>query len=232
MNSLSDMTPILSKRESRGGVGAEESSDDEMGSVSFQKKYFVNRCHVKKPFFFPAANIRQKSWRQQWSFIIYFNYFFCDVSSKCYGTPKVCILCYICQLLVYIFWFHEFMNFRSSTPQSDTDQSDDDEDDDISDHDLTPCKICLYIFFVSLPVCLQLFWFQAILRQICLDIIGDLEESRIKMISKKVCVYSTPSIIFFRQLFIFALFIISEILYLFIFFRLEKSCTKSQWWSQ
>ena len=47
------------------------------------------------------------------------------------------------------------MNFRSSTPQSDTDQSDDDEDDDISDHDLTPCKICLYIFFVSLPVCLQ-----------------------------------------------------------------------------
>ena len=52
MNSLSDMTPILSKRESRGGVGAEESSDDEMGSVSFQKKYFVNRCHVKKPFFF------------------------------------------------------------------------------------------------------------------------------------------------------------------------------------
>ena len=49
------------------------------------------------------------------------------------------------------------MNFRSSTPQSDTDQSDDDEDDDISDHDLTPCKICLYIFFVSLPVCLQNF---------------------------------------------------------------------------
>ena len=49
------------------------------------------------------------------------------------------------------------MNFRSSTPQSDTDQSDDDEDDDISDHDLTPCKICLYIFFVSLPVCLQKF---------------------------------------------------------------------------
>ena len=61
MNSLSDMTPILSKRESRGGVGAEESSDDEMGSVSFQKKYFVYRCHIKKPFFFPAANIRQKS---------------------------------------------------------------------------------------------------------------------------------------------------------------------------
>ena len=51
MNSLSDMTPILSKRESRGGVGAEESSDDEMGSVSFQKKYFVYRCHIKKPIF-------------------------------------------------------------------------------------------------------------------------------------------------------------------------------------
>ena len=55
MNSLSDMTPILSKRESRGGVGAEESSDDEMGSVSFQKKYFVYRCHVKKPFFFSCS---------------------------------------------------------------------------------------------------------------------------------------------------------------------------------
>ena len=193
----------------------------------------------KKTIFFPAANIRQKSWRQQWSFIIYFNYFFCDVSSKCYGTPKVCILCYICQLLVYIFWFHEFMNFRSSTPQSDTDLSDDDEDDDVSDHDLTPCKICLYIFFVSLPVCLQLFWFQAILRQICPDIIGDLEESRIKMISKKVCVYSTPSIIFFRQLFIFAIFIIWEILYLFYFFQvgeimykksMMKPIIKLFWW--
>ena len=34
MNSLSDMTPILSKRERESrGVGAEESSDDEMGSV-------------------------------------------------------------------------------------------------------------------------------------------------------------------------------------------------------
>ena len=61
MNSLSDMTPILSKRESRGGVGAEESSDDEMGSVSFQIKYFLYRCHVKKNHFFPPANIRQKS---------------------------------------------------------------------------------------------------------------------------------------------------------------------------
>lgn len=37
------------------------------------------------------------------------------------------------------------------------------------------------------------------------------------MISKKVCIYSTPSIIFFRQLFIFAIFIIWEILYLFFF---------------
>ena len=34
MNSLSDVTPVLPKRESRVGVGAEESSDDEMGSVN------------------------------------------------------------------------------------------------------------------------------------------------------------------------------------------------------
>ena len=35
MTSLSDVTPVLPKREPRAGVGAEESSDDEMGSVSF-----------------------------------------------------------------------------------------------------------------------------------------------------------------------------------------------------
>ena len=34
MTSLSDVTPVLPKREPRAGVGAEESSDDEMGSVS------------------------------------------------------------------------------------------------------------------------------------------------------------------------------------------------------
>ena len=33
MTSLSDVTPVLPKREPRAGVGAEESSDDEMGSV-------------------------------------------------------------------------------------------------------------------------------------------------------------------------------------------------------
>ena len=43
-----------------------------------------------------------------------------------------------------------FLNFRSSTPQSDTDESDDDEDDDVSDHDLTPCNICLHFFAVYL----------------------------------------------------------------------------------
>ena len=32
MTSLSDVTPALPKREPRAGVGAEESSDDEMGS--------------------------------------------------------------------------------------------------------------------------------------------------------------------------------------------------------
>ena len=32
MTSLSDVTPVLPKREPRAGVGAEESSDDEMGS--------------------------------------------------------------------------------------------------------------------------------------------------------------------------------------------------------
>ena len=32
MTSLSDVTPVLPKREARVGVGAEESSDDEMGS--------------------------------------------------------------------------------------------------------------------------------------------------------------------------------------------------------
>ena len=31
MSSLSDVTPVLPKREPRAGVGAEESSDDEMG---------------------------------------------------------------------------------------------------------------------------------------------------------------------------------------------------------
>ena len=34
MTSLSDVTPVLPKRETRAGVGAEESSDDEMGSVN------------------------------------------------------------------------------------------------------------------------------------------------------------------------------------------------------
>ena len=33
MNSLSDVTPVLPKRDAHVGVGAEESSDDEMGSV-------------------------------------------------------------------------------------------------------------------------------------------------------------------------------------------------------
>ena len=37
MTSLSNVTPVLPKRESRSGVGAEESSDDEMGSVSIEK---------------------------------------------------------------------------------------------------------------------------------------------------------------------------------------------------
>ncbi len=31
--SLTDATPVLTKREANAGVGAEESSDDEMGSV-------------------------------------------------------------------------------------------------------------------------------------------------------------------------------------------------------
>ena len=41
MNSLSDVTPVLPKRESRVGVGAEESSDDEMGSVNNYTEYLL-----------------------------------------------------------------------------------------------------------------------------------------------------------------------------------------------
>ena len=194
----------------------------------------------KKTIFFPAANIRQKSWRQQWSFIIYFNYFFCDVSSKCYGTPKVCILCYICQLLVYIFWFHEFMNFRSSTPQSDTDLSDDDEDDDVSDHDLTPCKICLYIFFVFIT-CLftKFFDFRQSFAKYARIQLGTWKNPGSRWYRRRFVFYCTPSIIFFRQLFIFAIFIIWEILYLFYFFQvgeimykksMMKPIIKLFWW--
>ena len=43
MTSLSDVTPVLPKREPRAGVGAEESSDDEMGSV---RKFFFRNLTI------------------------------------------------------------------------------------------------------------------------------------------------------------------------------------------
>ena len=138
---------------------------------------------------------------------------------------------YISQLLVYIFWFHEFMNFRSSTPQSDTDQSDDDEDDDISDHDLTPCKICLYIFFVSLPVCLQNLLISGNPSPNMpgynwgLGRIPDQDD-----IEEGLCLQYTFNYIFSSTVYICNFHYLGN--FVFFFFRLEKSCTKSQWWSQ
>ena len=63
MNSLSDVTPVLPKRDAHVGVGAEESSDDEMGSVisrNFSKISVANlRFHEILPPF--LANFCKKS---------------------------------------------------------------------------------------------------------------------------------------------------------------------------
>ena len=58
MTSLSDVTPVLPKREARAGVGAEESSDDEMGSVI--AIFNVDEQSKAKHSSFFSANFRTK----------------------------------------------------------------------------------------------------------------------------------------------------------------------------
>ena len=61
MNSLSDVTPVLPKRDAHVGVGAEESSDDEMGSV-ISRNFSNWRCvHVFTKLFVLLANFCKKS---------------------------------------------------------------------------------------------------------------------------------------------------------------------------
>ena len=89
MNSLSDVTPVLPKRDAHVGVGAEESSDDEMGSVI--SRIFSNQfCQlVFTKFFSFLANFRKKSRGQQWSLILNFDNFVRHVPSEFNGTSEV-----------------------------------------------------------------------------------------------------------------------------------------------
>lgn len=86
LNSLSDVTPVMPKRDSHSGVGAEESSDDEMGSVRAALNFSIP-CFLLTSL--NLANIRSKSRGQQWSFVLHFHDLFSDLSPEFHGAQKI-----------------------------------------------------------------------------------------------------------------------------------------------
>ncbi len=135
--SLTDVTPVLTKREANAGVGAEESSDDEMGSVmmTFLKAFnkYDSCCFSRSKFRVAAARRTVEPRPPFQRHLQEFSHRIRCLSTLWASTgrqrPNLTLTRKITLHYAKSSWFYNSLYYIRS-----------DDEDDVSDHDLTPCN--------------------------------------------------------------------------------------------